>query len=202
VAAIETDEPVRAPKEPLRKRLVRRLADWKRHKDFMVLGIGIVVSGVSTALGIAHISWPWLFVLGCAITAVAALATRALQERKLKDRLRNLWGALGAAIVLLAGIFCYHEWWDPSNPTNASPNGYQVIVNGSDVQVFSPYNQPGGSQTYEYPVLNSNMPVSLQCYVSLPGSGRWYEIYGDHGWIPHDAVHVIPGTVFPSPPHC
>lgn len=168
----------------------------------MVLGIGIVVSGVSTALGIAHISWPWLFVLGCAITAVAALATRALQERKLKDRLRNLWGALGAAIVLLAGIFCYHEWWDPSNPTNASPNGYQVIVNGSDVQVFSPYNQPGGSQTYEYPVLNSNMPVSLQCYVSLPGSGRWYEIYGDHGWIPHDAVHVIPGTVFPSPPHC
>jgi hypothetical protein len=130
------------------------------------------------------------------------VATRSIEARKHKDRLRSLWSAFGIVVVLLIGIFCYHRWWDPANAVNANSNGYQVMVNGSDVQILLPYDQPGGSQTYEYPSLNSDMPVSLQCYVLLPQSGFWYEIYGGHGWVPRDAVHAIPGTSFPNPPHC
>jgi hypothetical protein len=115
-----------------------------------------------------------------------------------KGRQRYLWGALAVIIVVLLGTFCYHEWW---SPTTAIQSGSQVMVNGTDVQVFPPYDQPDGTQTYEYPVVNSDTPVSLQCYVSLP-DGLWYQIYGNGGWIPRDAVHAIPGTAFPNPPHC
>lgn len=115
-----------------------------------------------------------------------------------KGRQRYLWGALAVMIALLLGIFCYHEW---RGAGMAGQSGNQVMVNGSDVQVFPPYDQPDGAQTYEYPVVNSDMPVSLQCYVLLP-DGLWYQIRGNGGWIPRDAVHAIPGTAFPNPPHC
>jgi hypothetical protein len=101
------------------------------------------------------------------------LATRALEARKLKDRVRNLWGALIVSVMLIAGVFCYHEWWDPSR---AGPQDNEVMVNGTDVQVFLPYDQPDGSQTYEYQPINSDMPISLACYVSLP-DGLWYQIW-------------------------
>lgn len=115
-----------------------------------------------------------------------------------KGRQRYLWGALAVMIVLLLGTFCYYEWWGPGR---AGPSGNQVMVNGTDVQVFLPYDQPDGTQTHEYPVVNSDMTASLQCYVSLP-DGLWYRIHGNGGWIPRDAVHAIPGTAFPDPPHC
>jgi hypothetical protein len=162
----------------------------------------VALSGVSTVVGVAHVAWFWLLLLGCAITAVAALATRALQVRKLKDRINNLWQALAVALVLLLGIFSYHEWWDPANHQSANSNGYRVMVHGSDTQVLPVYDQPGGSQTYEYPPLNSDEPVSLTCAVSLPGSGIWYEVYGDRGWVPGNAVHAILGTTFPNLPDC
>lgn len=200
----ETPETPESSPESLYRRLTRLPSrwKWKQHKDLGILGIGVVVSGVLTVVGVAHVSWFWLLGLGCAITAVASLATRALQARKLKDRSRSLWQALAVAVVLLVGIFSYHEWWDPSNSAHANPNGFQVMINGSDIQIFPVYDQPGGSQTYEYPPLNSDEPVSLVCYVSLLGSGAWYEVYEDRGWVPRDAVHAIPGTTFPNLPHC
>lgn len=115
-----------------------------------------------------------------------------------RGRQRYLWGALAVMIVLLLGTVCYHEW---RGSGTASQAGNQVMANGTDVQVFAPYDQPGGAQTYEYPVINSDMPVSLQCYVSLP-DGLWNQIYGNGGWIPRDAVHAVPGTAFPNPPQC
>lgn len=186
------------------RRLTRwfSLWKWKQHKDIAVLGIGVALSGVSTTVGVAHVGWLWMLALGCAITAIASLATSALQEHKMKDRSRRLWQSLTIAVALLIGVFCYHEWWDPLKSTNGSPDGYQVMVNGTDIQTFSVYDQPGGLQTYEYPMLNSDEPVALACYVSLAKSGIWYEVYGDRGWIPQDAVHAIPGMMFPSPPHC
>jgi hypothetical protein len=115
-----------------------------------------------------------------------------------KGHRRYLWGALAVTIMLFLGAFCYHEWWAPGT-TNQSSD--QAMVNGTDVQVFPPYDQPDGKQSYEYPVVNSDMPVTLKCYVSLP-DGLWYQIYDNGGWIPRDAVHAIPGTAFPNPPHC
>jgi len=57
------------------------------------------MKSISTVIGVAHVNWPWLFLLGCWITLVAALATGALQTRKTKDRVRNLWCALAAAVL-------------------------------------------------------------------------------------------------------
>jgi len=201
---IVTSEAEERPPDPFYRRLRRRLSavKWKQHKDLAVLGIGVVLSGVLAVVGVAHVSWFWLLALGCAVTAMASLAAAALQARKLKDRLHRLWQAFAVTIALLVGLFSYHVWWDPANHASASTNGYQVMVNGSDVQILPVYDQPGGSQTYEYSPLNSDEPVSLACSVSLPGSGLWYEVYGDHGWVPRDAVHAIPGTTFPTPPPC
>jgi hypothetical protein len=84
---------------------------------------------------------------------------------KLKDRVRNLWAALIVSVMLIAGVFCYHEWWDLSR---AGPQDNEVMVNGTDVQLFLPYDQPDGSQRYEYQPINSDMPILLACYVSLP----------------------------------
>jgi hypothetical protein len=195
---VDSGESTDSSPKSLGSRLVHRLAELRHHKDLVVLAIGIVLSGVSTVIGVAHVNWPWLFGLGCGITAVAALATRALEARELKDRVRNLWAALAVSVVLLAGAFCYHEWWDPSG---ASPLDNQVMVNGTDVQTVQPYDQPNGSQTYEYPPIYSDMPISLVCYVSLP-DGPWYRIYQSGGWIPRDAVHAFPGLAFPNLPHC
>ena len=194
---VNSCEPTQSPRESLTRRFAHRSTKVKQHKDFIVLAIGIVLSGVSTVIGVAHVSWAWQFALGCGITAVAALATRALEVRKLKDRVHSLWAALVVSITLLAGVFCYHEWWEPVRP---SPLDNQVMVNGTDVQVFKPFDQPDGSQTYEYPPLYSDMPISLICYVSLP-DGLWYRVYHS-GWIPRGAVHVIPGLAFPNPPRC
>lgn len=195
---VESREPAEALHKPLQSRLVHRLAGFKQHKNLLVLAIGIVLSGVLTVMGVAHVIWPWLFALGGAITAVAALATRALEARKSEDSARNLWAALIAFAIMLAGIFCYHEWWDSSH---FRPQNSQVMVNGTDAQVFLQYDQPDGSQTYEYPSINSDESISLVCYVSLP-DGSWYRIYGNNGWIPRDAVHAIPGVAFPDLPHC
>jgi hypothetical protein len=197
-----TDEPEEASRKSLGSRVKHQLHQVKQHKDLAVLGIGAVVSGVLTVIGIAHIPWGWLFGLGCAITAIAALVTGAVQASKPKERERNLWGTVAVMVVLVGLIFGYHEWWDPANQANVNTNGYQVMVNGGDVQVLLVYDKPGGSQTYEYPPLNSDEPVSLTCYVSLPTSGLWYEVYGDHGWVPRDAVSAIPGTTFPNLPYC
>ena len=80
---VDSRESAGSPDESVRSRLVRRLPRFKQHKDLVVLTIGIVLSGVLTVIGVAHVNWPWLLGLGCGITAVAALATRALEMRKL-----------------------------------------------------------------------------------------------------------------------
>ena len=193
----ELEEAVR--KLPLRSRITRRLAGSLQHKDWAVLGIGIALSGVSAVVGVAHLAWPWLFAVGCAVTAVAALATRALEEHKLNDRVRRLWEALAVASAILLVAFCYHQWWDPSV---SAPRSYQVIVDGNETQIFLPYDEPGGSQGYAYPIVPSDEAITLDCYVALPTSGFWYRIQGNGGWIPRDGVHAIRGVPFPNPPHC
>jgi hypothetical protein len=182
----------------LRSRLVHGLAAWRRHKDWTVLAIGVALSGVLMVAGVAHLAWPWLFAFGCAFTAVATLATRALGGRR-KDRVRNLWAALAVAILLPVVAFAYHEWWDPSR---VKPSSYQVIIDGGPDDVFYPYDEPGGTQGFVYGTLLSQSTINLDCYVSLPTSGIWYRIAYNGGWIPRDGVHAIPGVPFPSPPRC
>jgi MFS family permease len=196
-ATREPDES--APEPGFRSRLAHRLAQWLRHKGWAVLGVGVVLSGVLAVVGVTHLAWPWLFAVGCAITALATLTIRALEARKLKDRVRNLYGALAIACLLPVIAFCYHEWWDPSR---AKPGSYQVIVDGGANDVFYPYDEPGGTQGFVYRTIPSQSAISLDCYVSLPTSGVWYRIQYNGGWIPRDGVHAIPGVPFPSPPHC
>jgi hypothetical protein len=150
-------------------------------------------------LGVAHIAWGWLFAAGCAITAVAALATHGLQARKARDRARSYGSALVISSLISVVAFGYHEWWDPSR---AGPSSYKVIV---DVEgnVFQPYNKAGGSQRgFVYPTVLAQSTIPLDCYVVLPSSGLWFRIQGNGGWIPRDEVEAIPGIPFPMPPHC
>lgn len=193
----ESDEAV----QPLRRPMMRRkLQGLLRHTDRVVIGIGIVLSGVLTVLGVAHIAWGWLFAAGCAVTAVAALATHGLQARKARDRARSFGSALVISSLIPVVAFGYHEWWDPSR---TGPSSYQVIVDGGELDIFYPYDEPGGSQGgYVYAPVRSQGTISLNCYVSLPSSGLWFNIQSTGGWIPRDAVHAIPGTPFPTPPHC
>jgi hypothetical protein len=185
---------------PPRPSFARRLLGWLWGKDRAVLGIGAGVSGALAVVGVAHIAWPWLWAAGCAVTAVAALATRAVETHKLKDKVHNLWAALAVSCAISTIAFCYHEWWDPSR---ARPSSYQVVVNGSgSAQMLYPYDQPGGTQGYNYAPIPAGITVTLSCYVSLQGSGLWFRVAGNHGWIPRDTVHAIPGIPFPNPPLC
>jgi hypothetical protein len=174
------------------------VSGWFRHKDWAVFGIGVVLAGVLAVVGIAHVGWPWIVTLVCAITAVGGLATRALQQRKVKDRVRSLWTALAFSIAILLGLFAYHQWWDPA----LSPQSYQVILGGGDNDIFHPYDKAGGTQGFVYPTLLSQSTIDLQCYVSIPASGVWYRILDNGGWVPKDGVSSVPGLQFPTPPHC
>jgi MFS family permease len=185
------------PALPLRKRALQWLS---KHRDLSVLGLGVLVAGALALAGVARVGWPWLFFLSASIAAIAALATRALQEKEDAERIRSLWAALAVSVALLAAIFGYHEWWDPAL---ASPDrSYSVLVGGGGEDMFYPYDSPDGSQDYAYSPVLSETVIELQCYVSLPASGVWYEIGTDGGWIPRNAVHAVPGLPFPSPPYC
>jgi hypothetical protein len=65
VTEVDLRESAKSPAESARSRLGVRFRKFKHHKDLVVLAIGIVLSGVLTVLGVAHVNWPWLFGLGC-----------------------------------------------------------------------------------------------------------------------------------------
>lgn len=180
-------------------RVIRHLPGWLRGKDSAVLGIGILFSAVSTTVGVAHVPWPWLAAAGCAGTAIVTLATHAIEAPKQRQKIYSLWVALAVACAIPVAAFSYHEWWDPSR---VGASSYQAIIDGNNVQLFYPYNEPGGTQSYTYSPLPADGTVRLSCYVSLSNSGLWFLIAGTGGWIPRDAMHAIPGIPFPSPPHC
>lgn len=180
-------------------RIARSLPAWLQGKGRAVLGIGILLSAASTAIGVAHLAWPWLAAAGCAGTAIATLATHAIEARKQKEKVQSLWMALAVACAIPVIAFSYHQWWDPAR---VGVSSYQAIIDGNEVQVFYPYDEPGGTQSYTYAALPADGSVRFSCYVSLPSSGLWFLIANDGGWIPRDAVHAIPGIPFPDPPHC
>lgn len=180
-------------------RVLRLLPEWLRGKDRAVLVIGVLFSAVSTAVGVADLAWPWLVIAGCACTAVAALATHAIEARKQREKIHSLWAALAVACAVPIVAFCYHEWWDPAR---SSPASHEAIVNGNGAQVFYPYNEPGGAQGYTYEPLPADGTIRLSCFVSLPRTGLWFLVAGNGGWIPRDAMHAIPGIPFPSLPRC
>jgi hypothetical protein len=195
----ESHQTGEAAQQSRRVTLRRRIRGWLRHADLAVIGIGIVLSGVSTVLNVAHIALGWLLLAGCAFTAVAAITTHGLQARKARERSGSFGLALVIALLIPVVAFCYHEWWDPSR---AGPRSYQVIVDGGVNDVFHPYDKPGGSQGFVYPSVLSQGTISLDCYVFLPSSGFWYQIQDNGGWIPRDGIRAIPGIPFPNPPHC
>jgi hypothetical protein len=182
-----------------RARLQGQIPGWLRGKYGIVLGIVVAISGVSAVIGIAHLAWPWLLAAVCAVTAIATLATRAAEGLK-KEKVPNLSAALAIACAIPVIAFFYHEWWDPSR---GAPTSFQAVVNGSgSAEIFYPYNEPGGSQGYEYQAIPADTTITLSCSVSLPRSGLWFRIAGNGGWIPRDATHAIPGTSFLAPPRC
>jgi hypothetical protein len=200
--AHEAEDALQATRWGAARRLKGRLgrgSRWLRHTDRAVLGIGVILSGVLAVAGVAHLAWPWLFVMGCAVTAVATFTTRALEASKDKDKVRNLWPALGVASLMPIAAFLYHDLWDPSR---ARPSNHPVIIKGGGDQVLFPYDEPGGSQGHVYNALLTGGSITLECYVSLPGGVIWYRVQGNGGWLPHNAVRATPGVSFPKPPHC
>ena len=180
-------------------RFARGIRGWLRGKGRVALCIAVGVSGVSAVVGVAHLTWFWLLLGSCAITAIATLAALAVEGPE-KDRVHNLWAALAVACLIPVTAFFYHEWWDPSR---TAPASFQAVVDGSgSAEIFYPYNEPGGTQGYAYQAIPVGTTISLSCSVSLPRSGLWFRIAGNGGWVPHDGVRAIPGISFPDPPPC
>jgi hypothetical protein len=188
---------VRLPKVRLPKVQVPK---WLRGNDRAVLGIGLFVSAVSSVVGIAHLAWPWLAAVGCAVTAIATLATRALDAKKQEEKIRSLKAALAIACAVPVVAFLYHVWWDHSG--SDVPASQAVVAGSGGAQIFYPYNEPDGTQGYTYSPIVTGETITLTCYVSLSSSNFWYRMAGNGGWIPRDALHAIPGIPFLDPPHC
>jgi hypothetical protein len=77
--------------------------------------VGINMAGVSAAAGTVDVPW-WVQLRGgAAITGVATFAVRAVEDRRLHDKVRDPWAALGFALAAVPlGAVAYHVWLDPA----------------------------------------------------------------------------------------
>jgi hypothetical protein len=174
------------------------VAVWS-HKDVAIFLIGVIGAGVASLVGVFTIPREWLFLCCVGIAALAALVVRSFQVRTNKQRINALRLALAVAVAIPAGAAIYHQWLDPARNTHAS---YPLQAGGTDVQIARPADAPGGTPGYDYPPVIGGSTVQVSCYVDLSGSGRWYWIYGEQGWLPQADLRPIPGLAPPAIPHC
>lgn len=179
--------PTRAPAPAKQKRSPRI---WTR-KDLGVVALGITASGITAVAGVAEIPNAAMFLMGCGITAVAALATRALTVRTLKQKVNTLWWALGAALLIPLGAFAYQQWFDPSKTQD---DEQVMVVSGSDVVVWRPAVTPGGDlNRFAHSPVAGGWSVNVRCYVDLATKERWYWLRTG-GWLPERSLSPMPGV--------
>jgi hypothetical protein len=165
-----------------------------------VLVLGTVVSGVMAVVGVVEIPRVWMVLAGCGVTAVAALAVRALETCTLKKKVNALWCALTVASSIPLVAFAYHQWFDASS---RAQERFPLLANGADPAVMRPANYPGGPLGgYLHGGIIGGSTVWVSCYVVVPEADRWYWVSGDRGWVPASAVRPIPGLHTPQIPHC
>jgi len=169
------------------------------HKDAAIFIIGVIGAGVVSILGVLNIPRGWLFLGCCAFAALVALVARSFEVRTNKQRINALKLALIVAVAIIAGAAIYHQWFDPARASHAS---YPLQVGGTDVQIARPSDAPGAPPGYDYPPVAGGSTVQVTCYVELSGSGKWYWIYGEQGWLPQADVSPIPGLAAPAIPAC
>ncbi|MER5504197.1 hypothetical protein ABT052_02595 [Streptomyces sp. NPDC002766] len=116
--------------------------------------------------------------------------------------------SLAVALVLPVGSFVYHQWFDPSEQT---PQTYQFVVNGSDVDVIPLYGEAGGKpQTLATGEAGQNGLIggetySFDCWVEVGKDQRvWlrYHRFGGVWWAPRDQLHPPAGVRQSEMPRC
>jgi hypothetical protein len=86
-------------------------------------------------------------------------------------------------------------------PGHDGAGSYELVVNGSDVQVIRPVGEPGSTDYFVFPPVVGGSHVDVDCRLTAAGSG-WYRLTRDHSFLPADALHPVAGTAAPDIPAC
>jgi hypothetical protein len=160
--------------------------------------VGITAAGVSAVAGTVDVPGWIQFLGGAAITGVATFAVRAVEHRTQREKARDLWAALGFALAIPLGAVAYHAWFDPAT---TGPVSYELVANGSDVQIIRPVGEPGSTNYFVFPPVVGGSHVDVDCHLIVAGRG-WYHLTRDHSFLPADALHPVTGTATPDIPTC
>src|SRR5450631_663003 len=104
-----------------------KILSWDLIAVFFVGIIAIVVNNVPQVVSAAHIPLLWNLLATCNVAVLAALITHAVQTSVAKTK--ALSAAILVALMLPAGIYVYHRWFDPSRSQD-----FQLVVDGSESQ--------------------------------------------------------------------
>jgi hypothetical protein len=146
--------------------------------------------------------------VGCAeLAAIGLCITHAVREGRLETQV--WWWRLGLMISLLlpVGTFAYHQWLDPSARV---PRTYQMVVNGTQIQVVPLFGEVGGEpQNLETGAYGQNGLIGGQTYeFECSSRGRdgaeWfrYHRFGRIWWAPRANLHTPTSTHEPEVPPC
>jgi hypothetical protein len=198
----QTPEPAPTPDPPTP-------SVWRRvRRDVAAAIVGAAVAGIGAAVGVAHISWFWLLAM-CALLAGLGISIDHAMRAPEAD-VKALWWRMSTAVALMIPIggFVYHEAFDPSMQT---PETYQFVANGGDVNIIPLYGEAGGNpQTIETGGLGQNGLIGGQtyefdCWVSVGKNPQiWlrYHRFGGLWWAPRDDLHSPAGLQQAQVPHC
>lgn len=150
-------------------------------------------------IGVADVRPFWIGLLGATVTAIATLATRAIEASAPKSKVRYLWWALGASVMLLACLYAYNQWWEPQKYDQERS---EMLVEGDDVNIWRPADEPGGEPTSVYPPIIGTTTVQVDCHVVLEDGEKWFRLSGHSGWLPSAALRPVRGLTRPDIPRC
>lgn len=182
---------------------------WRRvGRDIAVGAVGAAIAGIGAAAGVAHISWVWLLLMGTVLAGIGICVERAMTASQ--PEVRALWWCLGlaAALMLSAGSFAYHIWFDPAERPHRT---YQFVVNGDEVNVISLYGEAGGKpQMLATGEAGQNGLIGgeayeFDCWAAVGKESQvWlkYHRFGRIWWAPRALLHAPAGVHQPRIPHC
>jgi transposase-like protein len=181
---------------------------WKTiSRDVGIGAIAAVLTGVTQAVGVAHLPWPALLALGTELGAIGAVITHAVQAQSIDVKLAWWRAAVPIVLLLPLGTVAYHEWFDPSTHV---PRSYELVVNGNETNIIPLIGEPGGQpQLIATGSLGQNGLVGGQtygfdCWVETSDRSQWVQYHRfDHlWWAPRSELHVPVGYPAPEIPPC
>ena len=109
-----------------------------------------------------------------------------------------MWAALAFALTIPLGAVVYHAWFDLAT---TGPLSYELVVNGSDVDVIRPVGEPGSTDYFVFSPVIGGSHVDVDCRLTVAGNG-WYRLTRNHSFLPANALHPVAGTTAPDIPVC